>query len=68
MGNLFSTSRGAGTWENPVSDLLPAFMEAIPLLSSILKPSEDGSPPLLSLLQRLATAVPGLEGVEKAKE
>ncbi|HPT82695.1 MAG TPA: hypothetical protein PLM25_02325 [Limnochordia bacterium] len=73
MGNLFSTSRGAGGAASPV-DLLPGLLEAIPMLSSILQSSGDGSGRLSSLLkgldpqalagliQRFTGTMPDLEG------
>mgnify|MGYP000886440166 CR=1 FL=1 len=82
MGNLFSTSRGVGQAANPFADLLPAFLEAIPMLTSILKSGGEGSsagrlssllkemdPQALSaLIQRFTGTMPNLQGVLQAKE
>ncbi|HBG09421.1 MAG: hypothetical protein ACOX46_07545 [Limnochordia bacterium] len=76
MGNLFSTSRSLGTPVDPVSNMFPALLEAIPMLSSILKSSGDGSPAgrlsslfkevdpqeLIALFQRLTGTMPDPEG------
>ncbi|NLM41953.1 MAG: hypothetical protein GX199_06540 [Firmicutes bacterium] len=81
MGNLFSTSRGVGQAANPFADLLPAFLEAIPMLTSILKSGEGSSAGRLSsllkemdpqalsaLIQRFTGTMPNLQGVLQAKE
>lgn len=76
MGNLFSASTGLGQRQDPLAELLPAFLEAIPMLTSILKPTEEGSPSgrlssllkeldpqtLRALIQRFTGNMPDLEG------
>jgi hypothetical protein len=83
MGNLFSTNQGLGLSAGSASNLLPTFLEAIPMLSSILSSAGgESSGGLLSslralkedpqalgrLIQQLTGAMPELEGLLKAKE
>lgn len=82
MGNLFSSRGRASTAADPFSNLLTALSEAIPLLSSTLKPmgARSGenrlssllqgidSQALLELVQRFAGTLPALAGIESKKE
>lgn len=75
-GKSVFRQHGTGAAAESLAELLPAFLEAIPMLTSILKPTEEGSPSgrlssllkeldpqaLRALIQRFTGNMPDLEG------